>query len=115
MYLIGEAHGMAIANWRVMYLICGGTTLIIGVAFVFVMPTDTMVAWFLTPNERQIAGERLALDRGTQDHSQFNPDQVKEALRDVNTWLFFLMALFICIPSPILKVSLSLPLVHSSK
>ena len=104
MYLIGEAHSMAIANWRVMYLICGGTTLLIGILFVFVMPTDTTVAWFLTPDERRIATERLALDRGTRDRSEFNYAQVKEALRDVITWLLFLVALFICIPSPILKV-----------
>ena len=109
MYLVGEAHHLALASWRVMFLISGGVTLLIGVLFIFVMPLDTTVAWFLSPDERRIATERLALDRGTRDRSEFNYSQVQEALGDVTTWLLFLMALFICIPSPILKVDLLNP------
>jgi ACS family allantoate permease-like MFS transporter len=51
----------------------------------------------------------LAQDRDTRDRSEFNLEQVKEALIDPATWLYFLMALFICIPSPILKVLLLSP------
>ncbi|KAF2092588.1 MFS general substrate transporter [Rhizodiscina lignyota] len=105
MYLVGGAKHMAIANWRVMFLICGGSTLLIGVAFLFVMPLDTTKAWFLDENERRIATERLALDRTTRDRAEFSVSQVKETLRDPATWFYFLMALFICIPSPILKFS----------
>lgn len=95
---------MAIASWRVMYLICGGATLLVGVCFAIFMPTDTTTAWFLNPDERRIATERLALDRATRDRSTFDWGQVKEALMDPQTWLLFLEGLFICIPSAILKV-----------
>lgn len=108
MYLVGEAK-MALETWRVMFLICGGATILIGVFFIFAMPRDTSTAWFLNENERRIATERLALDRETRDRSEFNMDQVKEALVDPATWLYFLMAFFICIPSPILKVNLAHP------
>lgn len=109
MYLVGEAHSMAIANWRVMFLICGGATLLVGVLFIFAMPVDTTTAWFLNESERRIATERLALDRETRDRSHFDKAQVTEALLDPTTWMYFLMALFICIPSPILKVTISHP------
>ncbi|KAH8817061.1 major facilitator superfamily domain-containing protein [Xylogone sp. PMI_703] len=105
MYLVGGAHHLAIANWRAMFLICGGVTLLNGLLFIFVMPLDTTVAWFLTEDERRVATERLALDRATRDRSEFNFDQVKEALTDPHSWMYFLFALFICIPSPILKFS----------
>ena len=105
MYLVGGAQNMAIANWRVMFLICGGATLIIGVLFLFIMPLDTTTAWFLTDDEKRVATERLALDRATRDRLEFNKEQVVEALRDPTAWLYFFFALFICIPSPILKVS----------
>ena len=95
---------MAISNWRVMFLVCGGATLLVGIAFIFVMPQDTNEAWFLNENDRRIATERLALDRATRDKTEFNKAQVFEALRDPQTLLLALMVLFICIPSPILKV-----------
>lgn len=104
MYLVGGAHHLAIANWRAMFLICGGVTLVMGVLFAFIMPLNTTTAWFLNEDERRIATERLALDRGTRDRAEFNCDQVKEALVDPKAWMYFLFALFICIPSPILKV-----------
>ena len=104
MYLIGQGHHMAIENWRVMFLVCGGATVVACIVFAIFMPKDTTSAWFLKEDDRRIATERLALDRATRDRSQFNPSQVKEASLDVQTWLFFCMGLFICIPSPILKV-----------
>jgi ACS family allantoate permease-like MFS transporter len=105
MYLIGQNTEMSIASWRVMFLICGGFTVVTGICFAIFMPVDTTTAWFLNPEEKRIATERLALDRATRDRAQFDIDQVKEALLDPQTWLLFLMGLFICIPSPILKVS----------
>ncbi|KAJ5611390.1 hypothetical protein N7510_008109 [Penicillium lagena] len=105
MYLVGGAHSMAIAQWRVMFLICGGATLVMGVLFFFTMPLDTTVAWFLNNDERRIATERLALDRVTRDRLEFSSAQLVEALRDPLAWLYFLFAFFICLPSPILKFS----------
>lgn len=104
MYLIGQADSLALENWRVMFLICGGATIAAGVFFSFFMPRDTTTAWFLSAEDRSIATERLALDRATRDKSSFNKAQVKKALTDPQTWLLFCMGLFICIPSPILKV-----------
>ncbi len=88
----------------------GGSTILVGVLFMFVMPVDTTTAWFLNEPERRIATERLALDRETRDRSEFNMAQVKEAVLDPGSWLYFLMAFFICLPSPILKVTEHSPL-----
>ena len=55
-----------------------------------------------------MAVERLALDRATRDRRDFNLGQAKEALLDPRTWLFASMALFICLPTPIVKVWLLL-------
>ncbi|KAK5172058.1 uncharacterized protein LTR77_003695 [Saxophila tyrrhenica] len=105
MYGIGGASGLALENWRVMFLICGAATITAGLVYGLVMPRDTSTAWFLKPEDRQLATERLALDRATRDKSSFDVRQVKEALLDVQTWLLFCMGLFICLPSPILKFS----------
>ncbi|KAL1629754.1 hypothetical protein SLS56_005277 [Neofusicoccum ribis] len=64
MYGIGIAH-MSMQNWRVMFLACGGLTVLAGILFMVYMPLDPTTAWFLNERERLVATERLALDRGT--------------------------------------------------
>ncbi|KAF2019843.1 MFS general substrate transporter [Aaosphaeria arxii CBS 175.79] len=104
MYCIGGAH-MALASWRVLFLVCGGLTVTCGILFMIFMPRSTTTAWFLNERERNIATERLAVDRATRDRSSFDVAQLKEALTDPRTALYALMALFITLPTPIVKFS----------
>ena len=103
MYAIGLSK-MSFDAWRVMFIVCGGLTVIAGVLFVIFMPPDPSKAWFLKEPERKVAVERLALDRATRDRRDFKMGQAKEALLDPRTWLLAAMALFICLPTPIVKV-----------
>lgn len=103
MYAIGLSN-MSFDAWRVMFIVCGGLTVLAGVLFVIFMPSDPSKAWFLKEPERKVAVERLALDRATRDRRDFNLGQAKEALLDPRAWLFAAMALFICLPTPIVKV-----------
>ena len=105
MYGIGLAN-MSLENWRVMFILCGGLTVLSGVLFIVFMPQQPSTAWFLKEHERKLAAERLALDRNTKDRSDFNWAQVREAFVDPRTWLYCAMALFICLPTPIVKVCL---------
>jgi MFS family permease len=103
MYGIGLS-GMSFDTWRVMFILCGGLTVLSGILFVVLMPTDPATAWFLKPHERRLAVERLALDRATRDRTDFNWGQFREAFVDPRTYLYACMALFITIPTPIVKV-----------
>lgn len=105
MYGIGNGVH-TIATWRVLFLVCGGFTIAAGVLFVFAMPLDTNTAWFLNERERYVATQRLALDRATRDRAHFDWAQAKEALTDPRTALYAVMALFITLPTPIVKVRL---------
>ena len=109
MYLLGGAD-MAIANWRAMFLIAGGLTSACGVCFICLMPRDTTTAWFLNEREREVATQRLAVDRATRDRAEFNMTQAKEAFLSPLTWIYFLMALCITLTTPILKVGTILSL-----
>ncbi|PLB46649.1 MFS general substrate transporter [Aspergillus steynii IBT 23096] len=104
MYGVSSAD-LSIQTWRVMFLICGGLTVLGGLLFTFLMPRDSTTAWFLNDRERQIATERLALDRATRDQTSFNWAQAKEAVTDIRTLMYALMALFITLPTAILKFS----------
>ncbi|KAF9891060.1 hypothetical protein FE257_004995 [Aspergillus nanangensis] len=104
MYGVGGAK-VSMATWRVMFLLCGGLTLLCGVVFLWLMPQDSTRAWFLTAEERRIATERLALDRATRDQNTFEWDQAKEAITDPRTLMYALMALLITMPTAIVKFS----------
>ncbi|OLN87361.1 putative transporter C757.13-like protein 5 [Colletotrichum chlorophyti] len=104
MYGIGSGVH-TIATWRVLFMVCGGCTIAAGILFIFAMPGDTKNAWFLNERERYVATQRLALDRATRDRAHFDMTQAKEALKDPRTALYALMALFITLPTPIVKFS----------
>ncbi|KAH6989852.1 major facilitator superfamily domain-containing protein [Ilyonectria destructans] len=104
MYAVGYAD-LALASWRAIFLIFGGLTCACGIAFLAFMPRDTTTAWFLNDRERQIATQRLAIDRATRDRAEFNKAQLYEALASPLTWLYFFMALCITLTTPILKFS----------
>ncbi|GKZ80083.1 hypothetical protein AnigIFM56816_004299 [Aspergillus niger] len=96
---------MSLAPWRSLFLICGGLTSATGLLFVFLMPRDTTTAWFLSPREREVATQRMAIDRATRDHAVFNKAQLKEALLSPMTWIYCLMGICITLTTPIMKYS----------
>lgn len=104
MYGIGQAN-MAIAPWRVLFLVCGGLTIGAGILFIVLMPRSPSTAWFLNEKEKAIIIQRLASDRGTGERTEFNKGQLREALTAPMTWLFMLMACCITLTTPIMKVS----------
>ncbi|KAI2863113.1 hypothetical protein CBS147321_868 [Aspergillus niger] len=104
MYGIGKGN-MSLAPWRSLFLICGGLTSATGLLFIFLMPRDTTTAWFLSPREREVATQRMAIDRATRDHAVFNKAQLKEALLSPMTLIYCLMGICITLTTPIMKYS----------
>ncbi|KAH7223075.1 major facilitator superfamily domain-containing protein [Fusarium oxysporum] len=104
MFGLGRAK-LAIESWRVLFFIIGGLTVTSGLLFYFLLPGDTMTAWFLTPRQREIATRRLAIDRSTRDRTDFNRSQFNEAYKSPITWLYVSMALGITLTTAIIKFS----------
>lgn len=105
MYGVGLAENVAIANWRVMFLICGGATALCGVLFLLLMPQGPETAWFLTEAEREIACQRLRDDGSStkEDKPKFQRWQLMEALRDPFCWAAVLIGFLGTFASPVLK------------
>lgn len=106
MYGVGLADNVAIANWRVMFLICGGATTLCGVVFVLLMPQGPETAWFLSEAERKMACQRLLADGGvaaTEDKPKFQKSQLIEALADPFCWAAVLIGFLGTFASPVLK------------
>lgn len=68
------------------------------VAFIF-LPESPMTAWFLTPEEKHHAVERLAANKtGIVNHT-WKWHQAKEAVLDPKTWILFFFNIAINIPN----------------
>lgn len=102
MYGIGQYTRLAVAAWRVMFLICGGITVFAGILFYVGMPARPENAWFLTAEERVVAAKRLASEHDGGDKTSFSLAQVKEAALDIKTFLVFMFGLLVTMSSPVL-------------
>ena len=105
MYGVGLSDKTAIATWRVMFLVCGGGTLLSGALFTWLMPRGPDTAWFLTESERAIASKRLSEDRLSKDATSFKTSQIWEFVKDHRALLLVLGAFTNTLASPVIKVS----------
>lgn len=105
MYGIGHNTALAIAQWKAMFIICGALTVFFGILFFFLMPAGPDSAWFLTPEERQVATQRLRAETEGGDQTTFSISQLKETAMDIRAYLSFLFGLLITLPSPVIAVS----------
>lgn len=60
---IGPINGVDFA-WRNIFLLKGLITMVVGIGCYFLVPSNPQTAWFLTPEERTLAVERLVARTG---------------------------------------------------
>lgn len=72
--------------WRLYMIITGGLTLLLGLAFWFLIPDSPLRARFLTHEEKIIAIERLRNQSTGTENKTWKKDQFIEALTDWKTW-----------------------------
>lgn len=89
-YAFAQITGGALTQWQYIYLLAGCLTFLFG-CFCFAMPNSPVNAWFLTPDERFAAVERLRYGQTGVRCTTFKFSQLKEAVLDLKTWLIFIM------------------------
>lgn len=100
----GIAHGAAVHNfsiapWKIIFVLTGVLTSVVGIIFLFIMPDNQLNARFLTPAERVLAVRRIKKNQQGIGNKHFKWYQVKEALLDPLTWAFVFYALVADIPN----------------
>ncbi|GBE81803.1 Uncharacterized transporter [Sparassis crispa] len=78
--------------WQWLMLIFGIITFVVGILFWFLFPDSPTTAWFLTPEERIIAVERIKVNQAGVENKHFKMEQAIECFKDPKTWLFFFFA-----------------------
>jgi MFS family permease len=81
----GDLH-----SWQYLYILAGGLTFLFGL-WCFALPSHALDAWFLSPEERVTAVERLRAGQTGIKNTRIKMAQIKEALLDVKVWLVALI------------------------
>ncbi|GAA5843522.1 hypothetical protein JCM9279_000780 [Rhodotorula babjevae] len=87
------AGDFSIPGWKVLFILLGGLTVVLGLAVLFFLPDTVRSARFLSVEDRVLAVRRIKSNQtgvGSRSHKWY---QVKEALLDPLTWLYCLYAL----------------------
>ncbi|GKU09060.1 unnamed protein product [Fusarium langsethiae] len=102
MYGIGKNESLAIAPWRVLFIVCGALTVAAGIPFYLYMPNGPRDAWFLNDRQKHILSLRMVQDREGGDKTHFSVPQLKEALLDIKSWFIFSFGVLVTMQSPVL-------------
>ncbi|OQV01244.1 hypothetical protein CLAIMM_06635 isoform 1 [Cladophialophora immunda] len=96
-YAFSHIHS-AVKSWQFLFIIFGAITTLWGIVMYFLLPNNPQTARFLTPEERKLAFARVQGIRHSADTRKWSNAQLKEALIDPRTWLFFLLNVFTTLP-----------------
>ena len=83
-----------IKGWRWLFILQGAVTLVIAVAACFTLPDEPLTTRWLTPDQRQLAHDRISRDTVGQTANTSPWGGLREALVDPKVWLFILLQHF---------------------
>jgi len=89
-----HTHTSGFEPWQWLMIITGALTLITSICYFLFFPDSPSTAWFLTPEEKVVAIQRIRSNKSGTENKHFKKEQAWEALTDPKTWLF---ALFSCV------------------
>ncbi len=92
-------HGSAISPWKIVFLVTGLLTAVIGVLFLLFMPDNQLNARWLSKEDRRLAVERVRVNQQGIGNKHFKMYQLKEALTDPLTWAFVFYAATADVPN----------------
>ena len=92
-------HKYSLAPWKIIFLIAGLFTIVLGLVFLFVVPDNQLNAWWLSKDDRILAIERVSVNQQGIGNKYFKMYQFKEAILDPLTWAFVLLAILSDIPN----------------
>ncbi|KAA1469408.1 MFS general substrate transporter [Dentipellis sp. KUC8613] len=78
--------------WQWLVIITGIMTLVVAVCFWLFFPDSPTTAWFLTPEERVAAVQRIRVNQAGVENKVWKRDQAIETLKDPKTWIFAVFA-----------------------
>ncbi|KAI0179740.1 MFS general substrate transporter [Hypoxylon sp. FL1284] len=98
-YGLGHITNTSLKPWMYIFLVLGLLSLIVGFAWLFLMPETPNRAGFLTDEEQVIAVQRVAENMMGIKGYQWKNYQMWHTLKDVKTWLILAFVLLTQLPN----------------
>lgn len=89
----------SITGWKVLFIVTGLMTIVVGILFYLHIPDIPSKAWFLTEKEKLQVVERIRGNQQGFGNKHFKKYQFYEAMLDINTWLYFFFGVASNIPN----------------
>ncbi|KAK7211006.1 hypothetical protein V2G26_018184 [Clonostachys chloroleuca] len=88
-FRLNGKHGLS--GWQWLFIIQGIVTFFVAVAACFILPDEPLTTRWLTPEERQLAYDRVSRDTVGQTNDGSAWKGLKEAAKDPKVWVFVYM------------------------
>lgn len=82
-------------SWKILFVVLGCATLLLGFATIFTLPDSPMSARFLSDEEKAALLHHVASNKTGVLNTRFRPSQLLAALADVQLWLLALMTILV--------------------
>jgi len=95
------------AGWQWIFLLEGLPTVLLTVVVFLYLPDFPETAWFLSPEERELAIQRLRIDAGPATQTEFSWHQCWLAFTDWKVYMH--MAIYICHSTTLFSLAFFMP------
>ncbi len=99
----------SLANWRYLFVIEGGCSMLFAVFAYWVLPYNASSATFLSPEEKQLAYYRIQVDSSAIVDEKFDLRTALSIFKHPTSWI--ILGIEICLGVPLQSVSLFLPVI----
>ncbi|GMM29408.1 hypothetical protein DAMA08_021530 [Martiniozyma asiatica (nom. inval.)] len=89
----------AFASWRLIYIITGAITILVGLVSLIHIPDSPSNAWFLSDTDKLYCAERSRENQSGYGNTKFKLEQFKEAILDPCIYIFFFYGMSYAIPN----------------
>lgn len=85
----------SLAGWKIMFIVLGCVTVVIGAVTFLIIPDTPMSAKFLTEVEKTALLQHISVNRTGVQNTHFKAKHILEAVMDIQIWLLILITMLI--------------------
>jgi sugar phosphate permease len=90
-----QVTGESIAGWRIMFIVLGVLTILVGIFTIVFMPDNPMSVTWLTEAEKRSAIEHVAVNQTGIQNRHFKLSHLKELAFDLQIWLLVVLTILV--------------------
>lgn len=94
-YAFQQVENPTFAGWRIMFVVLGLVTVIVGLVTLWVLPDTPMKARFLSPSEKVALLKHVSVNQTGIANKRFKFSHVLEIILDLQLWLMTLLTILV--------------------